>query len=225
MKKFFCLLSITILSITIFSYKSININADTNNANIEIKAPVGLLIEYSTGEVIFEKNADEKMYPASMTKMIGLYLILESLERGEIKFEDIVSVSANAASMGGAQVFLQPGEKISVEDLFKSVAIVSANDAIVALGELVSGSEESFVSDMNSKARELGMSNSNFVNPTGFHDPEHYTTARDMALLGIKLIDRFSDPLLKYTSLYESYIREDSEQPFWLVNTNKLTRF
>lgn len=111
MKKSFCLLSITILSIAIFSYKSININADTNNANIEIKSPVGSLIEYSTGEVIFEKNADEKMYPASMTKMIGLYLILESLERGNIKFEDVVSVSANAASMGGAQVFCNREKK------------------------------------------------------------------------------------------------------------------
>jgi len=201
---------------------------DTNNNNttpIQIKAPVGLLMEFSTGQIVYSKNINERKYPASMTKMMGLFLILEKITDGTIKYEDIVTVSDNAASMGGSQVFLEPGEQITVNDLFKAICIASANDAIVALGEHSYGSEENFISEMNHMAKRLGMNDTNFVNATGFHDSNHYTTANDMATLALALLTNYKDDILKYTSMYESYIRENTEKPFWLVNTNKLVRF
>ena len=160
-----------------------------------------------------------------MTKMMGLYLILGKLKDGSIKYEDIVTVTDNAASMGGSQVFLEPGEQITVNDLFKAICIASANDAIVALGEHTFGSEQTFINEMNNMAKRLGMNNTNFVNATGFHDPNHYTTANDMAILALALLTSYKEDILKYTSMYESYIRENTEKPFWLVNTNKLVRF
>ena len=160
-----------------------------------------------------------------MTKMMGMFIVLEKIKDGIIKYEDIVTVSENASSMGGSQVFLEPGEQITVHDLFKAICIASANDAIVALGEHAYGSEEKFIQEMNHMAKKLGMNATNFVNATGFHDENHYTTANDMATLALALLTNYGDEVLKYTSMYEGYIRENTQKPFWLVNTNKLVRF
>jgi D-alanyl-D-alanine carboxypeptidase (penicillin-binding protein 5/6) len=182
-------------------------------------------MEVSTGQIVYSKNINERKYPASMTKMMGMFLILEKIKNNEIKYEDIVTVSENASSMGGSQVFLEPGEQITVNDLFKSICIASANDAIVALGEHAYGSEDNFIHEMNIMAKKLGMNDTNFINATGFHDPKHYTTANDMATLALALLTSHKSEVLKYTSMYEGYIRENTEKPFWLVNTNKLIRF
>jgi len=216
------LLNIVHLPITTVKAENKDISANTI---IDIKAPIGLLMEFSTGQIVYSKNINEKKYPASMTKMMGLYIILEKIKESSINYEDIVTVSPNAASMGGSQVFLEPGEQITVNDLFKAICIASANDAIVALGEYTFGSEENFINKMNEAAKRLGMNDTNYVNATGFHDPNHYTTANDMAILALALLTNHKEDVLKYTSMYEGYIRENTEKPFWLVNTNKLVRF
>ena len=194
------------------------------NASIEVTSDAAYLIEYQTGTVLYSKNEDKKLYPASMTTMMGLYLVLDAIENNELSLSDDVVVSSKAASMGGTQIFLQPNEVIKVEDLLKSVAINSANDAICALAETVSGSIESFVELMNKTAKEFGCSNTNFVNPTGFDDPNHYSCAKDMSIIARNLLS-FEEKILCYTSKYDDYIRQDSANPFWLVNTNKLVKF
>ena len=231
MKKFLTITTNIILLICLFfcispaskAAAQQNITSDTSQLNI--KAPVALLMEFSTGQIIYSKNENKKKYPASMTKMMGIYLILQKIKTGHINYDDIVTVSSNAASMGGSQVFLEEGEQITVNDLFKAICISSANDAIIALGEHAFISESNFIDEMNKTAKKLGMNNTNFVNATGFHDPNHYTTANDIALLALALLTNYKEDILKYTSLYESYIRENTEKPFWLVNTNKLVKF
>lgn len=180
-----------------------------------------VLIEPTSKTVIYEQNKDEKHYPASMTKMMGMYLVLQNIESGKMTWQDEVVCSEYASSMGGTQIFLEPFEKMSVEDLFKAVCINSANDAITALGEHIAGSTPAFVELMNKTAKELGMTNTNFVNPTGFDDENHYTTPYDMALVASELI-KFDENLFRFTRLKEDYIRKDSDNPFWLVNTNKM---
>lgn len=183
-----------------------------------------ILIEVTTGEVLYEKNPDEQMMPASMTKMMSMYLVLEAIDNGQLDWEQEVAISEHAASLGGTQIYLEPGEQMSVRDLFLSVAIASANDSITALGEAVSGSEADFVELMNARAADFGMTNTVFKNPTGLPEDGHLTTATDMALLGQRLITDFPE-VTEFTSLYEGYVREDSDEPFWLVNTNKLIRY
>lgn len=193
------------------------------NSNILISSEAGMLIEYQTGKVLFSQNEEKRLYPASMTKMMGLYIVLTEIEKETIKLKDKIIVSKRAASMGGTQVFLQPNEEISVEELLMSVAINSANDAICALAELVSGSIEDFVELMNKHAKDFGCINTNFVNPTGFDDPNHYTCAKDMAIIAKNLL-KFNEKILCYTSMYDGYIRTNTDKPFWLVNTNKLVK-
>ena len=188
------------------------------------KSKGAILIDYNTMTVLYEKNSNDKLYPASMTKMMSLLLVLEAVNGGVINWDDTVSVSKAAAQMGGSQIFLQENEIMSVQDLFKSSALASANDAIFALAEKVSGSESAFVTKMNEKAKELNLQNTNFMNVTGLHDPNHYSSAHDMAMIAAELLRVGQDDILKYTSLYEDYIREDTENKFWLVNTNKLIR-
>lgn len=220
MKKFFIfLLSITILSGLFFNLKQVKAEED-----VSLNATSAVLIEPISKRVIYSKNPDKKLYPASMTKMMGLYIVLECIEEGKISFEDEVVCSSYASSMGGTQIFLEENEKMSVEDLFKAVCINSANDAIVALGEYVASSNDNFVKMMNDKAKKFGMKNTHFNNATGFDDEDHYTTAYDMALLGANLVS-FGNKILKYTSMQEGYVREDSSSPFWLVNTNKLLKY
>lgn len=181
-----------------------------------------ILIENTTGKVLFEKNADERVAIASLTKMMSQIIILEQIEAGKLTWDEMVKVSANAAGYGGTQIYLQPGEEMSVEDLFKGVSMASANDAVVALAERVAGSEAEFVKMMMSKANELGLKNTNFVNPTGLDEENHYSTARDLALIAQELLTH--EKILEFSSLYEDYLREDTPNKFWLVNTNKLVR-
>lgn len=182
------------------------------------------LMEYTSGKVIYAEHENKRLYPASMTKMMGLLLIYEALHDGQLQLDDMVTTSEFASSMGGSQVFLEPQETLSAEDMIKSICIASANDAMVAMGEHLAGSHEAFVNKMNRKAKELGMNNTHFMNATGLHDDKHYTTAKDMALLGQALLKEGGEELLKITSTYDAYIREDSDKKFWLVNTNKLLK-
>ena len=156
--------------------------------------------------------------------MMSLYLVLKAVHQGVLKWEDSVCASSHAAKMGGSQIYLEEGEQMSVLDLFKASTVASANDAITALAEKVSGSESAFVNKMNETAASFGCKDTHFVNPTGLHDENHVSSAYDMALIASYLIEEGQDELLQYTSLLEDYIREDSEQKFWLVNTNKMLR-
>ena len=183
-----------------------------------------VLMEVETGRILYEKNPDEQLEPASMTKMMPMYLILEAIADGRLTWEQELSISENSAGLGGTQIYLEPGEQMSVRDLFASVAIASANDAVTALGEAVSGSEEAFVRLMNERAKEFGMTNTVFKNSTGLPDDAHVSSAYDMAILARHLIVDFPE-VADFTSMYEDYVREDSEEPFWLVNTNKLVRY
>ena len=181
-----------------------------------------ILIESSTGEIIYERNADEKLAPASMTKMMSLILIMEAIENGNIKLDQIVTVSENASKMGGSQIYLEANEKMSVDDLLKGICMASANDAVVALAETIYGSESEFVNEMNKKSKKLGLTNTNFMNATGLDEENHYSSARDMALIARELIKH--DKVLDYSSRYEDYLRENTNKKFWLVNTNKLIK-
>ena len=197
------------------------VNAEVD---LNLKCGASYLIEESTGKVIYAQNETTKMYPASMTKMMGLILVCEALENNEISLDDMVSISSEAASMGGSQVFLQPLENISVNELIKCVCIASANDAMYALSELVANTNENFINKMNEKVKELKLENTNFVNVTGFDDENHYSCAKDMATIGKELL-KYKDIILPYTSTYDSHIRENTDNPFWLVNTNKMVKY
>lgn len=186
-------------------------------------AKSAIMIEASTGEILFQKNKDEKLAPASMTKMMSMLLIMEEIENGILKWNEMITTSEKASSMGGSQIFLKVGEKMTVEDLLKGVAIASGNDAVVALAERVSGSEEQFVKRMNIRAKDLGLKNTNFINATGLTADNHYSSAYDMSLIAKELIKH--EKILEFTSTYEDYLRKDTKSPFWLVNTNRLVRF
>jgi len=186
-------------------------------------AKSAIMIEASTGEILFQKNKDEKLAPASMTKMMSMLLIMEEIENGNLKWNEMITTSEKASSMGGSQIFLKVGEKMTVEDLLKGVAIASGNDAVVALAERVSGSEEQFVKRMNIRAKDLGLKNTNFINATGLTADNHYSTAYDMSLIAKELVKH--EKILEFTSTYEDYLRKDTKSPFWLVNTNRLVRF
>jgi D-alanyl-D-alanine carboxypeptidase (penicillin-binding protein 5/6) len=181
-----------------------------------------ILVEASTGKLIYEKEMNKKMYPASMTKIMTLLLTIEALEDGRINLDDMVTISKNASSMGGTQIFLKEGSKIKVETLLKGIGIASANDASVAMAEYIGGTEDNFVRIMNERAKELGCKNTTFKNPHGLDEKGHLTTAYDLSLIARELV---SHPLaLKITSTYEDYIDVSGEN-HWLVNTNKLVRF
>lgn len=180
-----------------------------------------LLMEKETGTVLFEQNAHDKLEPASVTKVMTLLLIMEALDSGRIRLEDMVTVSAYAAGMGGSQVYLKEGEQMRVDDMLKAVAVVSGNDAAVALAEHLAGSEAGFVELMNQRAKELGMEDSCFVNCTGLPAAGHLTSAYDIALMSRALILNHPD-IRKYTTIWMDSIRDGS---FQLANTNKLVRF
>lgn len=187
------------------------------------KAKSAILIETSTGNIIFEKNSNEKLNPASMTKMMSMLLIIEAIENNVIKWDQVITVSENASKMGGSQILLETGERMTVRDLFKGVAIASGNDAVVALAEAVAGNVNNFVEMMNKKAKELGLKNTNFKNPHGLDTADHYSSSKDMSIIAKELVKH--KEVLKYTSVYETYLRENTNRKIWLVNTNKLVRF
>lgn len=158
-----------------------------------------------------------------MTKVMTMLLIMEALDEGKIKMKDKVRTSEYAASMGGSQIFLEPGEEMTVEDMLKGIAIGSGNDASVAMAEHIAGSEEEFVKRMNEKAAELGLKDTSFQNTTGLPEEGHYSTAYDMALMAKELLKY--ENITKFTGTYEDYLRENTDKKFWLVNTNRLIKF
>ena len=187
----------------------------------EVEAGSAVLMEKETGAVLYEANAHDKLEPASVTKVMTLLLVMEALDAGRIQKEDLVTVSARAASMGGSQVYLKEGEQMTVDDMLKAVAVVSGNDAAVALAEHIAGSEEGFVALMNQRAKELGMADTTFVNCTGLPAAGHLTSAYDIALMSRELILRHPD-IRTYTTIWMDTIRDGQ---FQLANTNKLVRY
>lgn len=199
------------------------VTAQTNDAQVPpltVTAPSAILIEQTGGMVLFEKNADEVMPPASVTKVMTLLLAVEAIEAGRLRLEDMTTASEHANSMGGKQIWLEVGEQMSIHDLFKATAISSANDAAVALGEAVAGSESAFVSLMNARAQELGMSNTAFLNASGLDEQGHVSTARDIALMSRELL--MHPMITDYTTVWMDSLRDGKTS---LVNTNKLVRF
>lgn len=214
-KTLITLLIICLLPIT-------NVKALDNDVTPNARAAI--LIEANSRQVLYDKNSNEKLYPASTTKIMTMILMFEAIRDNKISFDDQITTSKYAASMGGSQVYLEQGETMSLKDMFKSIAIASANDASVAVAEYIAGSVDKFVSMMNDKAQQLNLKNTHFKNATGLHDNDHYTCAHDLALMAAYLIEIGGDDLLSVTSLYDSYIRENTKQSFWLVNTNKLLK-
>ncbi len=197
------------------------------DAQLDIDSPSAVLIEGSTGKIIYEKNKDERRKPASITKIMTLLLIFEALDSGQISLMDQVTVSDYAASMGGSQVYLEPNETQNVDTMIKCISIASANDASVAMAELIAGSEEEFVARMNRRAKELGMNNTNFVNCCGLDTDNHYSSAYDIALMSRELITKHPD-ISKYATVWMDTIihkTKRGESEFGLSNTNKLVRF
>lgn len=193
------------------------------STELAAQAKSAILIERDTGKVLYEKNSDQPLPPASMTKIMTMILIMEALDKGEITFKDKVRASEYASSMGGSQIFLEPGEEMTVNELLKGIAIGSGNDASMAMAEHLAGSEDKFVEMMNKKAKEIGLKHTKFQNPTGLPVDDHYSTAHDMAMMGKELL-KYED-IINYTSKYEDYLREDTDKKFWLVNTNRLVKF
>lgn len=187
---------------------------------LEINAKSVILMEPNTGQILYEANSDEKLSPASITKIMSLLLVMEAIDRKDITTETVVTASEHACSMGGSQIWLEPGESMTVDDLLKATVIASANDACVALGELIAGSEEGFVSLMNERAKELGMTNTTFVNCTGLDSEGHLTSAHDVGIMSCELIKH--DLIKKYSTVWMESLRDGSSE---LVNTNKLVRF
>lgn len=191
--------------------------------NLAENAKAAIIIEASSGKILWEKNAHEKLAPASMTKIMSMLLIMENIENGNLSWDEKITASLNASSMGGSQIFLEPGEKMTVKDLLKGIAIGSGNDATVAMAERIAGTESKFVEMMNNKAKELGLKNTNFKDSTGLDAENHYSSAYDMAIMAKELIKH--EKILEFTSTYEDYLRQDTGNSFWLVNTNKLVRY
>ena len=226
---FFIAFSVTVSAKTVTKDEEINdlnepIECVTVDAapgtSLDIKAKSAVLMEQYTGDVLYEQNPDEKLKPASITKIMSLILIMEAIERRDFTPEEVVTASEHAASMGGSQIWLEPGEGMTVDDLLKAVVVGSANDATVALAEKIAGSEEVFVGKMNEKAKSLGMNNTTFKNCTGLDAEGHITTAYDVALMSRELLKY---PLIKkYSTIWMDSIRNGESE---LVNTNKLVRF
>ena len=212
-----------ILLIVLLTILSFDVLKADNLSGIDIKSESGIIMEASTGKILFDKNMDEQKSPASMTKIMTILLTVEAIESGKISLEDEVNISANASKMGGSQVYLEENSTATVEMLLKSIAIGSANDASVAVAEKIGGTESNFVNMMNKRAKELGAVNTTFKNPHGLDEEGHLTTAHDLALIARELIKH--EEILKLTSTYETTITHKNGKSLWLVNTNKLIKF
>ncbi|MDD9267569.1 D-alanyl-D-alanine carboxypeptidase [Paenibacillus sp. MAHUQ-63] len=195
----------------------------TQAVDLTPNAQSAVLMDADTGTVIAEKNKDTKLPPASITKIMTMLLIMEAIDKGNIKMDEKVRVSEYAASMGGSQIFLEPGEEMTVQEMLKGIAMASGNDASVAMAEKIAGSEENFVQMMNERAQQLGMKNTHFSNCNGLPVANHYTTANDIAVMSRELLKH--EEITKFTGAYQDYLRKETPNPFWLVNTNKLVRF
>lgn len=218
---FFCFTTIVIGEE--INSKEENNNVQSSNSNLAKEAKSAIMVEASTGKIIFEKNIYEKLPVASMTKMMTLLIIIDNIDKGNLKWNEKVVTSEHAASMGGSQIFLEVGEEMTVEDLVKGICIGSGNDAAVAMAERIGGTEEEFVKLMNKKAQVLGLKNTNFVNACGLDDDNHYSSANDMAIIARELVKY--EKILEFTGTYEDYLRKNTDKSFWLVNTNKLVRY
>ena len=213
MKRWICLLLTAVLLMT-----PVMALERPTDEELQVSAPSAILMERATGTVLYEKNADEHLSPASVTKIMTLLLIMEQLDGGQLATSDIVTASAHASSMGGSQIWLKEGEQMTVDEMLKCIAVNSANDCAVAMAEHISGSEEAFTKRMNDRAKELGMENTQFLNCTGLtDDPGHYTTARDIACMSRALL---AHPRIRdYTTIWMDTVRDGR---FGLANTNKL---
>lgn len=216
-KKYLICLCVFILCMQIVPVHAEDLKLTPNAAS-------SLLMEASSRQVLYANNEKEKLFPASTTKIMTMILMFEAINKGTLKWDEELSCSAYAASMGGSQIYLEEGEKMNVTDLFKAINIASANDACVMIGERIAGTNDNFVKMMNEKAKELNLVNTHFANPTGLHDDNHYTCAIDLGIMAAYLIEIGGERLFQTTSLYDSYIREDTAHKFWLVNTNKLLK-
>ena len=214
MKKVFSLL-VVLFCLTFIK----NVNA----LEMDINAKSAILVDYNTGKVLYSKNENEPLAMASMTKIMSLLLIMEKIDDGSLKYDDIVEISSEASSMGGSQIFLNPGDKYKVEDLLKGIAMASANDAAVALAEKTYGSIEHFIEAMNKKAESLDLKNTHFVNVHGLDEEGHYSSAYDMSIMARELLKH--EKILDFTKVYEEYLTKPDGSQIWLVNTNKLVRF
>lgn len=223
MERLIRLMIISISCFVFFSSSAYAAQEPEQTLKLSPNAKSAVLLEMDSGTVLYEKNANEKLPPASITKVMTLLLIMEAMDRGELKMTDKIRTSERAASMGGSQIFLQPGEEMTVEDMIKGIAIASGNDASVAMAEHIGGTEEAFVAKMNERAKQLKMNNTHFVNSNGLPAPNHYSTAMDIAIMSRELLKH--EQITKFTGTYQDYLRKDSSNPFWLVNTNRLVRF
>lgn len=207
-----------ILSMFLFSLTMVKAEED-----LAPNAKSAILIDAIEGKVLYEKNADEKLPPASMTKLASMLIIMEYIDSGKISMQDQVTISEEAASMGGSQIFLEAGEVYTVEQLLKGIAIASGNDAVVAMSEKIAGSQKAFVDLVNKRLKEIGATNTVFLNAHGLDTEGHVATARDMATIALELLKH--PKILEFTSIYEEYLEKNDGSKTWLVNTNKLVRF
>ncbi|MBP3495377.1 MAG: D-alanyl-D-alanine carboxypeptidase [Clostridia bacterium] len=216
------LLSLILTMLIIFSTVSTISAIEIKPVEFDLNVKSAVLMDANTGTVLYEYNSKESLPPASVTKVMTLLLVFEALEKGKLSYNDILTVNENAASMGGSQIFLEPGEQMNVDDLLKSVIVASANDAALTLAEHVAGSEESFVNMMNDKAKELGMNNTHFENVTGLDDDviSHLTSAYDIALMSRELLKH--EKVIEYATIWMDTVRNGE---FGLSNTNRLVRF
>lgn len=205
-----------------FVFVFLMLNVSAVDVGLAKNSETAILIEASTGKILFEKDKDKKMAPASMTKIMTMLLTMEALESGKVSLDDDVLISQNAQKMGGTQIYVEAGSNVKVEDLIKGIGIASANDAAVALAEKLGGTVENFVNMMNERAKELGCKNTTFKNPHGLDEDGHLTSAYDMSLMARELVKH--ELALKISSTYDEYITVSGEN-HWLVNTNKLVKF
>ncbi|MBY0122522.1 D-alanyl-D-alanine carboxypeptidase family protein [Bacillus sp. S/N-304-OC-R1] len=220
MKRIVSLMMMTLLLASVFVPSAL---ARENGVELVENVKSAILIERDTGAVLYEKNSNEKLPPASMTKVMTMLLIMEAIDKGKLSMDEKIRTSEYAASMGGSQIFLEPGEEMTTKQMLEGIAIASGNDASVAMAERLAGSEEEFVKLMNKKAKELGLKDTEFKSATGLPGKQDYSTAHDMAIMAKELLKY--EGITKFTSTYESYLREGTDKKFWLVNTNRLVRF
>ena len=212
----------SVLITALFLLTSISVVNAAETSPVEIRAKAAVLMDASTGKVLMSHNENEQLYPASVTKIMALLLVMEALDEGKIRFTDTVTASSNAVSKGGSQIWLEEGEMMTVDELLRATAIYSANDACTALGEYIAGSGEAFVDMMNKRALQLGMKNTHFDNCTGLDDETttHLTTALDVAIMSKELLSH--NDIIKYTTVWMDSLRNGETE---LVNTNKMVRF
>ncbi|MNH87347.1 D-alanyl-D-alanine carboxypeptidase DacF precursor [compost metagenome] len=219
-----CTAALMLASLAVPSFGLAKENSISNDvSDLAPSAGSAILIDADTGTVLFEKKSHEKLPPASITKVMTMLLTMEAISKGTLKLTDKVPTSEYAASMGGSQIFLEPGEQMTVDEMLKGIAMASGNDASVAMAEKIAGTEVEFVKLMNKRAKELGLTDTHFMNCNGLPTDNHYSSAHDIAIMSKELLKY--EQITKYTGAYQDYLRKDSAKPFWLVNTNKLVRF